>query len=116
MANKGWIKIDRSLMDHEIWRSTEPFDIRSAWVDMLMMANYADHDFFSKGRAVHLEPGQFITSERSHMPPIIATKYIIGLINSFSGFLSLFIFFSLNFNMQNKPYLIRQKVIKLHIF
>ena len=61
--SKGWIKIDRSLSENDIWKSTDPFDIRSAWIDLLLMANFQAHDFVSKGRTVHLEPGQLITSE-----------------------------------------------------
>lgn len=61
--SKGWIKIDRSLAESDIWTSREPFDIRAAWVDLLLMANFTPHDFISKGRTVHLEPGQLITSE-----------------------------------------------------
>lgn len=61
--SKGWIKIDRSLAESDVWKAREPFDIRSAWVDLLLMANFAPHDFISKGRTVHLEPGQLITSE-----------------------------------------------------
>ena len=61
--SKGWIKIDRGLADSDIWKSDEPFDRRSAWMDLLLMANFTAHDFISKGRTIHLEPGQLITSE-----------------------------------------------------
>ena len=62
--SKGWIKIDRGLIDSDIWTANEPFDIRSAWIDLLLMANFAPHDFISKGQTIHLEPGQLITSEQ----------------------------------------------------
>ena len=64
MAKKGsWIKLDRALLDNDLWMSPMPFDLRSAWIDLLLSVNYTPHDFVSKGRTVHLEPGQMITSE-----------------------------------------------------
>ena len=38
----GWFKIQRDIEDHWIWKSNEPFDKRSAWIDLIMLANYAD--------------------------------------------------------------------------
>ena len=38
----GWFKIQRDISDHWIWKSSEPFDKRSAWIDLIMLANYAD--------------------------------------------------------------------------
>ena len=39
----GWLSIERKLFDHWIWKSNEPFDKRSAWIDLIGMASYADH-------------------------------------------------------------------------
>ena len=38
----GWFKVQRDISDHWIWKSSEPFDKRSAWIDLIMLANYAD--------------------------------------------------------------------------
>ena len=38
----GWFKIQRDIENHWIWKSSEPFDKRSAWIDLIMLANYAD--------------------------------------------------------------------------
>jgi DNA replication protein DnaD len=38
----GWFKIQREIEDHWIWKSKEPFDKRSAWIDLIMLANYKD--------------------------------------------------------------------------
>ena len=38
----GWFKIQRDIESHWIWKSNEPFDKRSAWIDLIMLANYAD--------------------------------------------------------------------------
>lgn len=39
MADKGWVKIHRAIEDSGIWQHKEPFDKRSAWIDLIMMAN-----------------------------------------------------------------------------
>ena len=36
-----FIKLHRSLLEHELWKD-KPFSRGQAWVDLLMMANYAD--------------------------------------------------------------------------
>lgn len=51
MSNKGWVKIDRGLLDHELWSAADPFDIRSAWIDLILMANHKDAKIFG-GAAV----------------------------------------------------------------
>ena len=38
----GWFKVQRDIEEHWIWKSSEPFDKRSAWIDLIMLANYAD--------------------------------------------------------------------------
>lgn len=38
----GWFKIQRDIEEHWIWKSNEPFDKRSAWIDLIMLANYKD--------------------------------------------------------------------------
>lgn len=42
----GWISIDRKLFDHRLWTSKEPFDCRSAWIDLIGLAAYKDHHEF----------------------------------------------------------------------
>lgn len=41
MSNKGFVKIDRSLFDHEIWKET-PFSKGQAWIDLIGLANHKD--------------------------------------------------------------------------
>ena len=38
----GWFKVERAIQDHSIWKSREPFDRRSAWIDLILLANYKD--------------------------------------------------------------------------
>ena len=61
MSDKGYIKLDRQLMDHELWQE-KPFDRARAWVDLLMMANYKDHDVIRKGKLEHRKRGEVNTS------------------------------------------------------
>lgn len=63
MIEEGWIKLYRHIRDCWIWQSSEPFDRRSAWVDLLMMANYEDKKVSLNGNPIIVKTGSFITSE-----------------------------------------------------
>ena len=44
----GWIKLDRKIMDNDfLWGCEEPFDRRSAWIDLLLLANHKDKKGYS---------------------------------------------------------------------
>lgn len=58
----GWIKLHRKIQDHWMWQE-KPFDKRSAWIDMLMMANHDDNKLLLGYEIVEVERGSFITSE-----------------------------------------------------
>lgn len=58
----GWIKLHRDIQNHWIW-SDKPFDKRSAWIDMIMMANHKDNKFVLGNELIDVKKGQFITSE-----------------------------------------------------
>lgn len=59
---EGWISIHRQLQEHWIWKSKEPFDKRSAWIDLLMLVNHKKEKIeFDKG-FIEVERGQKITS------------------------------------------------------
>lgn len=63
---KGWIKLHRRIQDCEfLWDSrNEPFDRRSAWIDILMLANREDRQTVVGGNTVTIKAGQRITSVR----------------------------------------------------
>ena len=61
MSEKGYIKLDRQLMDHALWQE-KPFDRARAWVDLLMLANYKDHDVIYKGKLEHRKRGEVNTT------------------------------------------------------
>lgn len=64
MAEKGWIKLYRQIQECEfLWDSKEePFDRRSAWIDLLLMANHKDKRMMFRGKAITVGCGQRITS------------------------------------------------------
>ena len=51
---KGWISIHRKIQDSEIWNSSEPFDKRSAWIDLLLLANHEDNTIMIKNQKILL--------------------------------------------------------------
>ncbi len=59
--NKGYIMLHRQIMDNPLWQD-KPFSKGQAWMDLIMMANYAPGDALLKGHIVHLERGQLIRS------------------------------------------------------
>ena len=53
MNSKGWIKLDRRIMDNDfLWGNGEPFDRRAAWVDLLLMAAHKDTAYCKRGQIV----------------------------------------------------------------
>lgn len=64
MADKGWILIHRQIQNCVLWDSPEPFDKRSAWIDLLLSANHHDKDIFFNGEIVTIKRGQYLTSVR----------------------------------------------------
>lgn len=46
---QGWIKVYRCLLDDEVWNDGEPFDKRSAWLDLLLRAEYAPREGLQRG-------------------------------------------------------------------
>jgi len=54
---KGWIKLFRQITDSWLWNSDEPFDRRSAWIDLLLLANHEEHKAVYKGEVITLKKG-----------------------------------------------------------
>lgn len=63
MPEHGYIKLHRQIQDCWIW-DTGKFDKRSAWIDLLMLANHHDKKFMFNGEPIVLTRGQFMTSIR----------------------------------------------------
>ena len=62
--DKYWIKIHRKIQESAIWESDEPFDYRSAWVDLLMEANVSNKEIVYQGRVIKVKRGDVYTSIR----------------------------------------------------
>lgn len=64
MPQSGWIKLYRQIMECSVlWDSTdEPFDRRSAWIDLLLLANHKDTRIMFRGQPTTVKMGQRLTS------------------------------------------------------
>ena len=62
--SKGWIALHRSIWDNDLWKEIEPFDKRSAWIDLLLMANHESNSVKVGMQVVQIERGQLFTSVR----------------------------------------------------
>ena len=54
----GWIKLFRQITDSWVWTSDEPFDRRSAWIDLLLLANHEEHKTVYKGDVITCKKGE----------------------------------------------------------
>ena len=59
---KGYIPLWRDIQDHWLWKRTEPFDYRSAWIDLLLSVNHEERKIFINGRVQIVKAGQMWTS------------------------------------------------------
>lgn len=64
MEGKGWIKLYRNIQDNAMWKDDEPFDYRSAWIDLLLSATHSDTTLNVGGEELIVHPGQYFTSTR----------------------------------------------------
>lgn len=58
----GWVAVHRQLADHSLWTG-ERFTRGQAWVDLILMASYADHICFQGNRPLEVKRGQLLTSQ-----------------------------------------------------
>lgn len=61
---EGWIFLHRKLQECEIWANSQPFDMRSAWVDLLLLANHRDVEIIFDYEPMTVKRGQYLTSVR----------------------------------------------------
>jgi hypothetical protein len=59
---QGWIKLHRKIQESKIWDNNEPFDRRSAWIDLLLFANHEDKNIIFNGKVITVKRGERITS------------------------------------------------------
>ena len=58
----GWISLYRQIKESWIWKDKEPFDKRSAWIDLLLIVNYKDQKIPFENGFIEIEKGQTLTS------------------------------------------------------
>lgn len=46
----GWVALHRKIWLSDIWNSNKPFDDRSAWVDLMLLADFEDTEKISRGQ------------------------------------------------------------------
>jgi len=60
---RGFIKLYRKIEDSTMWLDNEePFDSRSAWIDLVLMANHKDNSFIMGLQKINIKRGQKWTS------------------------------------------------------
>ena len=64
MDNGYWIKVYRKIRESAVWNNNEPFDYRSAWIDLIMEANVKPNTFIYKGQTITVKRGEYYTSIR----------------------------------------------------
>ena len=62
--DKSWVKIYRQLQQSAIWVESSAFDRRSAWIDLIMMANIQNKQIIYQGQVLTIKRGQVYTSRR----------------------------------------------------
>ena len=61
----GWIRLYRQILESNFWLEDEPYDIRSAFIYVLVSANWKPKTFHARnGQVVNVERGQLFTSTR----------------------------------------------------
>lgn len=57
MERKGWIKLDRNLLDHPLWKE-KPFGKGQAWIDILFLVEWKAQYVRVGGKKRKVNPGQ----------------------------------------------------------
>lgn len=62
--NKGYILLQRSLLDHWIWDDASKFNYRDAFIDLIFMMNHTDAKILVNHNYITVRRGQHYTSLR----------------------------------------------------
>ena len=63
MGGNGWISLHRKIQQHWLWENDKPFDKRSAWIDILLLANHQPNKVYFNNEILKVGVGEHITSE-----------------------------------------------------
>lgn len=58
---QGFVKLHRKIQDCDFYFA-EPFTRMQAWIDLLVLASYAEHDTIIRGNVVEVEVGKVVAS------------------------------------------------------
>lgn len=61
---KGYIRLHRQIMECSIWETGEQYDKRSAWVELILLANHKDKKVIFNNEIITVKRGQHLTSIR----------------------------------------------------
>lgn len=64
MSDIGWVKLYKQTLDSDFWNNTEPFSSRSAFIHVLLSANWREGKIYHDGKAITIKRGQWLTSIR----------------------------------------------------
>lgn len=62
MEHKGYILLHRKLLENSCWDNGQKYDIRSAWIYLLLTVNHADKEQLYNGKVITIHRGQRLTS------------------------------------------------------
>lgn len=60
--NKGWIKLNRQLLDHQLWEETRKFSKAEAWIDLMLLANHKEKKVIIKNTQYVCGVGELLRS------------------------------------------------------
>ena len=58
----GWIKLHRQIQECFLWRIKEPFDKRSAWIDLLLLMEHQNKNLMIDGNIETIKRGSYMLS------------------------------------------------------
>ena len=58
----GWIKLHRQIQECFLWRIKEPFDKRSAWIDLLLLMEHQSKNLMIDGKIETIKRGSYMLS------------------------------------------------------
>ena len=58
----GWIKLHRQIQECFLWRIKEPFDKRSAWIDLLLLMKHQNKNLMIDGKIETIKRGSYMLS------------------------------------------------------
>lgn len=62
--DKGFIKLFREIQENDLWLCDDPFSVRDAFIDLMLMANYETKKTLYRGQYLTIRRGQVYTSIR----------------------------------------------------